>query len=243
MNKKTLVYEFTGLPGSGKTTVTKEVIHCLGREGIRTPSYEYLREQRSFKFTHAGQLIKYLLFFLFCLKKWKVSLQLARYMLKIKPLSRDRVKFTVAFLRTYYFIDSLLKKKADHDVIVLEEGLVQNIWGMFISGHPPDSTELKPILQRVCQVLPISVVHVNVDVQTAIQRIQQRTYGAGRFDKIEITEAERLLNVHEKHLQEIIGLILSLDCHLFTIDGKAEIGEKVMTIVKDIKKQIRQHAG
>lgn len=239
MRNPPIIIEMTGLPGAGKTTLSNAIIAKLKEKGFCIPDSEFLRKKRSFKLTHPSKVIKYLHFFIFCLQEWDWVIAVLKYSHQMKPFKRDRLKFSFVFLRTYYFLQRIINEKKYYDWIVLEEGLIQNLWAITIYGN--STKNLKPLLtllKMIKKELPFVVIDVQIDVPTAINRIKNRSYGSGRFDRMELTKAEELLLIHEKHLLEIIKLLKEVGIVYYSVNGNDSLVQKRETIINIMKGSI-----
>lgn len=173
------VIEFFGLPGSGKTTVSKKLIGSMEKKGykvIRFADYEDYPNPKALiiraMFTKAG--ISFLFHSLAMIVKNR---------LLFKADITKRVIYCLSFIG-FYTINK------DCDYIVMDEGIVQGVICAFYDYNR--KSNIFSGLAKALKRLKIRFVYVDVEPETASKRIVIRnTPGHGRCDDIN-DEQERM---------------------------------------------------
>jgi hypothetical protein len=171
-----LLVEFSGLPGAGKTTTAERVVESLRSMGyrctLRPPLFDSER----------GRLLQRARMALFRLTQVRLTVAALRYALSVRPrrLSRIRYLRPLWFL-AYYQLE--LDASAD-EIVILDQGIVQTLWATSVPGELGSRRSAERILDA-CYAAGARTrlfVHFRGDPATAAGRVASRQHGASRFD-------------------------------------------------------------
>jgi hypothetical protein len=99
-----------------------------------------------------------------------------------------------------------LARRRGYEVLVLEQGPVQDTWSLMLRGTWPNAT-LQSSLSRMILAagLPYALVYFEVAAEAAASRIAQRPTMESRFDHLDPAEATRQLAIEGERLEELFA--------------------------------------
>ena len=221
------VVEFVGLPGAGKTTVFHPVVSQLITEGtLLVARNEILQQwQKTDWANKIWQLAPS------NLNQWNILIQALGLALRVKPLtSQSFLKAGKVFSNLKRIDSTICYQRAP--LIVLDQGLLQEIWSVGITGNPPSTEHLMPVLTSLFQSRSIAVVYFKIDVETAGDRLQSRPTKGSRFDWMQPEVSSALLSNYAPYLQDILNCTRSLNIPVLSIDASLPIETKTETITR-----------
>jgi thymidylate kinase len=179
------VVEFAGLPGSGKTTIARAALAELEDMGLRCFCNESLVDRSSVqrrKSAHAtGKLTTLARLLLSCARSGRVAFDLARCIAHTR--SRNRSSLTRA-ASLMVLLDEIKSVPADcYDLVLLDQGLLQYVWSIFVAGDLPPDRHLQRLVATVLEEVPLAVIFVGIDATSAASRIGGRVTRSSRFDE------------------------------------------------------------
>lgn len=221
------IVEFVGLPGAGKTTVFHPVVSQLTAEGISLVARdEILRQwQKTAWAQRVWQLIPS------SPNQWHILIQALKLALSVKPLTKQSLSKASKIFSNLKRIDSTIRYR-QCPLIVLDQGLLQEVWSVGITGSPPSTAQLAPVLASIFQSRSIAVVHFQVDIETAGDRLQSRSTKRSRLDQMQPEASSALLSNYAPYLQDILDCTRSLDIPVLSIDGSLPIETKAEIITR-----------
>lgn len=194
VDKRPVIIEFNGLPGSGKTTIARALGNSIESMGM-TVSYHYYR--------HNYQMYP------------KSILLSPKYIPVVKALSdyarllpnrqyMPRVLTMVNFLRMYR---NFIKDRGS-DFLLIDQGIIQS----FISLAHQDQLKKSPRLEKAFKCmhldnLPVLFVNCNVREDTSNARIISRSSNGCRVESMTDEARHRTLKMQEdnfSYLREVI---------------------------------------
>jgi thymidylate kinase len=214
-----LLLEFVGLPGAGKTTVAARLVSCLRARGItcadrRTggnPRDAFRRLRRAaFLVRNANLAFSSLRF---AASVWPVSLARLTHAARLAGWARQ--------LRVY--------AGSEVDVVVLDQGPVQDAWSMTVPGELWDDAALRVAVRRLVEStnIPRAYVYVSVDADTAVDRLRQRRGSSSRFDRLSDADARRWLVRYEDSLSSIFQYAVAVaNAPFLRLDGTLPVEEQ-----------------
>jgi thymidylate kinase len=216
-----VLIEFVGLPGAGKTTVFHQVVTQLRSEGIAIiPRDEILQQWRNTAgFQKILQLVPK------TQNHWSVLLQSQGLAAQVKPLTWQSFVKAGKIFSNLKRIDAIASDRRC-PLILLDQGLLQEIWSVGITGSPPSREHLQQMLTLLFYQRSTAVVHFEIDIATAQCRLQNRPTESSRFDLMQSEVAHSLLSTYAPYLQEILNCTRSLDIPVLQIDGSLPVKEK-----------------
>jgi thymidylate kinase len=198
------IVEFAGLPGAGKTTIARAALAELETLGIRCFSNESLVRRNavrqkstrlSGKVGTLGQLV------LGGVRYKRVTVNLLRCIAHTRSLSPASLTRAANLL---VLLNGIRSVPADrYDLILLDQGLVQYIWSIFVAGDLPPERDLHRLLTTIFKEIPLAVIFVQIDVDDAVSRIRQRKTQSSRFDDFSPPQAREYLSKYRSVFDNI----------------------------------------
>jgi thymidylate kinase len=232
-----LLVEFTGLPGVGKTTVTRAALSALRARGVRAATTDDLWERRRSASAPARAL-----------RRARRVAEIARfgaqhpdlvwhahaYASGVRPLNRMSLARAQRLVRMARTTEELLSE-ADAiggDVILLEQGGLQELWSALVTGRTvPPMARLHSVRRAMGPLLPHLLVMLVAPPATVAGRIAARRHGTSRFDRMDPALARPLLEEHARSFDRIIRELGEAWCdHLLVLDAMREPQENAEEI-------------
>ena len=159
--KKTVIIEFNGLAGSGKTTVADILIEELRKDG-----FIVIGKYRRSVFHSKRPL--------FCIPySFSLYKKVKKYADSIEPYRKDRkyVHWANHFVRMYKSI----MKYSDADFAVIDEAILQFLVAMGMSDRLPQSLLLDAVVEKI-KAMGVTFVRVDCEnhLEASYERIKSR---------------------------------------------------------------------
>ncbi len=237
--RRPLLVEFTGLPGAGKTTIARAVLPELARAGYRcvVPGRlgdppEAVPEGSSVWLGKLGTLSGLISV---SLRNPVVFFRALAYAWSAAPRSLVTVRRMKTLLCRLSVIEGAMD--ADCDLVVLDQGLIQNVWSITAAGDPPkDERGLRPLVERLLSGFSPLLVLVDIDVERAVERIGDRPTMDSRFDRMPAGRAAALLGRHGAVLERIVRCAAELPTiRCLRVDGGRPPTANVPLILDEIR--------
>jgi thymidylate kinase len=162
--------EFFGLPGAGKSTLSKRVAEIMSRAGIAVDQPMYVLAHQAPRYKRIAIKSFYVLKGL-CLHP-DYTIRSAKAILRTK---QNSIADLVLVLFNWLFVSSFIRHPRSREAVrLLDRGLFQALWSVGFSARQPESlanmfSELAPVLP-----LPDIVIVVEVEPPIAAQRMSTR---------------------------------------------------------------------
>ena len=194
-----LVVEFVGLPGAGKTTVSRRVVAQQRWEG------RVCGHRRQLGRGHSSRLVHYASKAAFHVRHRQHLPAALQVGLTVRPRSLSSALHAVALASWAYGLR--VARERQLELLILDQGPLQEAWSVIVAGEHWDRRAMCRVLGGILvgSGLPFAFVHLHVDVELAIDRIRQRSFGGSRFDSMSDVEAKRVLTAHRADLEVLIG--------------------------------------
>lgn len=223
LNINPIIVEFVGLPGSGKTTLCHRVAAQLKAKGIATISREEILKQWHQK----NALQKLFKLAPSDFNQWSVLLNSLTLAARVKPINVQ------SFLQAGKVFFNVKRNDAvvcagNCQIILLEQGLLQEAWSVVITGSLPKRSYLKQLMTSLLDNRPIAIVNCKLDLDTAVSRIQKRPRKKKKdsyFDLMDAEQAHSLLIKYFPYLQEIINCGQTAKFPILDIDSSLPLEE------------------
>ena len=195
-NGRPLVIELAGLPGAGKTSLTDSVrLPHRGRRDIGVVNLPLRRE--TWRVARAALMLA------LSIRPWKPG-----YLLRAIRL--------VLALRCY--------GPLDHDLVILDQGLVQKTWSIIIESRSYPEQRLEDLVDALTPIAADHLVWIAVPHELAAQRIAGRTAGYSRFDGQDAaTIAQRLADLDKPYRTLIEMFRKKTRMSVLSLDGEADL--------------------
>lgn len=237
--------EFVGLPGAGKTTIAQRVIQeltdsghrCFGLSRLDTPE-GLQKEAGGFydKLRSAGYCA------LSCIVHRKIAKDALLYGVHVEPFNIISLRRVFRFMVRLKSVTKLAN--GSYDMVILDQGIMQDIWSIAASGHPPsDDTYLERLINSILDRLSLLVVVIDIDVEKAIQRIARRQTMRSRFDRMPVNQAEALLNRHKDVFTQIVKVVRRCKrAECLSVSGDLPVDQNVEAIASFLERGSRKWA-
>lgn len=228
-HRSPLVAEFVGLPGAGKTTVADRVVAELSAVGLACGSRFSVHEQDIHPVLHYLRLG---LFYLRDLPELRASLELIR---TSHPVTPAKIAQSFRFLSLWAYRLQLLTGRG-YQTVLLDQGVVQGAWSLMLR-NPWQEEAIGDAVRRIIRStqLPYCLVYFDVPIETALDRISQRTSLDSSFDRLEKSEARRRMQLHSSGLERLfLQTVQSTGLPYIRVDATkpvAEVAEEVRAMV------------
>ena len=231
-----LVVEFVGLPGSGKTTVSHLVTSKLKAKGIKIISREEILQQ-----WHQQKVLQKLLkLFSSNSNQWNILRDSLIFAAQVKPINLQSFlragKVFVNVKRNDDVVDA-----GNCQIILLEQGLLQTVWSIVITGSLPQLSYPKRAMTDLFDNRSIAVINCNIDLNTAVSRIKNRPRKKKKdsyFDLMDSKSLHYLLTKYFPYLQEIVHCAQTAKIPILEVDSSVTVEENSEKIVSWIVNQI-----
>lgn len=196
---KTVVVEFFGLPGAGKSTVQSEIKKKFKARNISVVTKEdlssWLKKTPKLKKLYLLTLnINTVLILLFNLVRTS----------KIKQWSNiDYLKRVKSMLLNFIYIKRFISIKTPQ-VLLLDQSYLQVVWSLWYGSSLPDKKYLNRMLSIIYSQYGNFIykyIYLEIDYKIASSRIANRIGGESRFDQVDD------LNIVECRLEKGVELM------------------------------------
>jgi thymidylate kinase len=228
------IVEFAGLPGAGKTTIARAALFELEELGLRCFCNESLVNHtavRRPKSRHISGKFRTLLRFTFSgLRYRRVAVELFRCMAHTRSLSPASLNRAAGLLILLGRVRSAPDGR--YDLVLLDQGLIQYIWSIFVTGELPSDRDLHRLLAAILEEVSLAVIFVDIGIDTAAQRIRERETMSSRFDEFSTPRVQEYLSRNTIVFEKIRCWISELSrAASLDVDGSRPVNRNVRRIV------------
>jgi gluconate kinase len=231
--KETFLIEFVGLPGAGKSTVTQKVIAELNSRGYACPGYDELQQARAWGAPIFIKTPRYFSFLWFLCRHPGLLIRVLSFSARVRPLNRTSIWRGVVLLRRIKLFRDCASR--NYDVIILEEGILQGLWSIALTGVSRDPAGLfRTILDRYVKGR-FAFLYLEIDSNTAFQRVRERKGNLGhRIDGMSDSKLHGLLDRHAERLRRLAVE----EAHALRLDGAESVASISGQIVQWTESQV-----
>lgn len=230
--KRTLVVEFVGLPGCGKTTAADQVLPLLGAKGIRC------RGRRSVHQPWNKRLRTYASTAAFHLRHpGSVAASLARA-LSLSPLELRRLPQALRMAGWSRHLKQPMI--GNYDLLVFDQGIVQDAWSLALGASREHETQLRRSIQASVGDVAVNLAYVyfDIDIDLAVERIRARANGTSRFDRMADDKARQMLHEHRADLERCFTFAVEAtgarSCHIDASSTLDKTTQQVLEFILDV---------
>jgi glycosyltransferase involved in cell wall biosynthesis/thymidylate kinase len=207
MDKKGILVEFIGLPGSGKSTLNYEVAEVLKDRGIRVESPTMDITKRFIFFRVPVKL------YFFCSETiFHPFFSLKLYSFIISTEQKGLNNLVKVFFNLSYVVNLIRRSKRNRQISLLDQGIIQALYSIIFSA----GLDIDDIIKRIPELpLPDLVVSLQVSKENVLKRINRREYIQSRIEFYGESErynflekAENILNKLESYIKSNKGIEL-----------------------------------
>jgi thymidylate kinase len=213
------VVEFLGLPGAGKSTLTRRLLSRLGGRGLACGDLKSIARLKGGRAEHYARLAK------FSMKRGRVFRPAARLAVSVAPWSPGCWWFALELALWSYRLSMIHKRTMD--ILILDHGPLQSAWCVLLKGPLRDERALSDALSYLLarRQLRLAFVYVTVPPELAARRIEtrgpmNRPFHRGRG------QTERLLSSHRDELDRVLEIAeRRTGAPVLRLDGTAPLDE------------------
>lgn len=195
VNKKTAIIEFNGLPGTGKTTISRLLAENLVKEydmvfcGYNRHSYHDYTYSMFMSPLYYSRALKF-----FSYSRYFVTPRSIRY--SLVPLK---------YLRMYDFF----VKDKNNGGLIIDQGFIQGLISLAHNELFPHTKSLGYLLRTSgLNDLPIVIVNCNCSLDRTIDRLLTRPVQGSRLQLMNKEELKVTMTVQEHNLQTLRSLLI-----------------------------------
>jgi len=222
--KNRMIFEFIGLPGSGKTTISRELIKELKSDGYNVISGYYTNSSRLIRFLK--KLISITIFFIrFPVK----SIYVIRICFKSHNYSFASYKdiAEILFLLNRYDV-----AKKSNKIWIFDQGLYQAAISLQLFADK--NTEIFKYLSNNIE----KVIYVKSEILLAKNRLNLRNDFSSRIQKNGVNIDE--MRLAEKIITEKVTDTLNIKKDIFTVQNNEDLIKPVLKTKEWIKVKIKK---
>ena len=184
--RKAIVVEFIGMPGSGKTFLTRAICEALRQSGAETLDFSrgtaIRRFSREWLWDHAA------------LRSWVLRHPLSTYRLlqmirsSGQPTRSAEKRFFWGWIKT---LVRLANVRWTTDVILMDQGFLQAIWAI---GYEATPARWKHVRSQLIALIPPPdvVIHVSAPDATVVSRLMRREGARSRVERDDPEQPETI---------------------------------------------------
>lgn len=232
--KRNLIIEFNGIPGSGKTTLSNDLIADLKDSENSIESLKKLLKKPSKR--NIRQLISFLI------KIKPSSLKAGYYVLmdlfRNKKIDKDNLLRIYALIIVFDFY----QKKGSKDlkeIIVADDGIIQQVISLYFGSELRLDQYLTKFIKYTKKRIPnLIIININLNIDQTFNRLKKRNSNISRIQTVDEITALQILRVQENNFKEIRKIINEVGIESFDITTEISRESNVMLLenyIKEIK--------
>lgn len=230
--------EFIGLPGAGKSTVSRELISSLIRKGVKVASIEDIINSNWRNSSNPDAMVgRFVFYLLYVLRQATIVRHVLRYIIRTRPLSlADSLQTRHMFgLDEVYRKVSSGRSSSGYDIAICEDGFLQVIWSLTSMRRVPSIKDVGALLEFLCSRHQIYPVYLVADPQTSLKRMLGRERPRSRIAFQPRNEALQIL----ERQQEACRCLYKISSRLsrrggLCIPATQGVSENVETIMEEV---------
>lgn len=197
-----LIIELTGVPGCGKSTLWELLKSELQKRGRTVYTYRELMHREPL-FVHKGLLFQW--------EKWNPQtvscMNWIEQYCALVPQDEKRDRFKKMFIELYHRVHVAAWNRGE-DMILLDEGLVQNVTSLFFMDAIPKDPSAERVLKHLIHVKGRYLfVKCNISMEENIARLKKRARENDRYYALEEDRLREALLVKEQNIDYLLFLI------------------------------------
>lgn len=197
--RKGIIIEFVGPPGSGKTTSSLVFAEQLRKKGLIV----LLREDLKLYVKNKGLISKLRLFVNTLFFKGPILIHFTIKLALHKIFSFDAI-YRYLKLSFYNLALSEFRRQTKADIIILDQWIIQEIWSATIFKR----TDYYKLLKKMERFYfrTDTVIYLEADAVTASTRIEFRQNGLSRFDRMSPIVREQQIEKYNMYLFQLYNI-------------------------------------
>lgn len=212
--------ELVGLPGAGKTAIATRLVADLRSRGM------VCAERRGGPGGQGGRARHRVERALSLLRHHEQTRASLRFAASVRP--RLLTPFARAIRLSGWMRQLSAYAVSDADVVVLDQGPIQDAWSVTVPSRSWSEAAMRGAVGPLVQVteMPRALVYVDVEVETAAERLRLRRGTSSRFDGLSATQTRTWLAEYGKSLWAILEYAVAVSNASFArVDGRVSVDE------------------
>lgn len=220
---KTVIYEFYGLTGCGKSTVSHLLAEHLRSEGWKVAEPTFVLDHKKNKFFR--KFYKMIMVVLYAIKQPKLFFFCKEIVKKCGYCSISEVMSQIINLMMKYFLIAQYQKS---DFIIFDEGFYQAAVALAVKEKPDYSEKiLRCLLKRVEEQYDFKPVYLMTDIECALRNMEMRLTNDSRIEREPDDKRKRtMLANYQKACDAVKGM------NSLCIDVQEKTPYTIMFLVK-----------
>lgn len=192
--KRSIIIDFFGAPGCGKSTLSSELAKLLFNSGYNVSEFSRSIDNKKKYVRRCLKLSYFLSYF------WKNPFLIIE-LFRIIPANEigDKQEILKQIINIFYKL-SFIKKSSKYDFIIFDEGIPQMIISLLY--YTNNDNYIKPLLELITKQLslPISYIYINASEDTVKDRLKKRDGQRSRIEKESDSSIRNKRLIHIEHL-------------------------------------------
>lgn len=189
-----VILDLFGLPGSGKTTISKSM-------SLNKKQYGYKIQDNIYKINNNYGAFRRM--FIKLLNTFSYTIKNLFFLIDLFSLvGKDSFTSNKELIKQWInicFVLSNINKSRGKDIIIADQGIVQAAISLSYNNEDINiNTIIKKINEKV--LFRIKHIYISIEIETCLKRLEQRKNGKSRLDN------ETRINIRKYHLESIKGL-------------------------------------
>ena len=176
--------------------------------------------------------------------QWSILLNSLRFAAQVRPLNLFSFVQAVKIFFNVKRNDAVVRA-GNCQLILLEQGLLQEAWSVVIAGSLPQLNSLKREMHSLFYNRSIIIVNLKIDLETSVSRVQNRVQKQKRDSYFELMDSEQaydLLTKYFPYLETIIDCGRIAEIPILERDSSLSVEENSEEIVNWIVSQLPDRA-
>lgn len=229
--KRNLIIEFNGIPGSGKTTLTNDLIIDLKKN---EDSIEILKKRlKKPSKKNARQLIGFLL----GIKPSSIKAGYFVFMdlFKNKKINKENLLRIYSLIIVFDFYQKQCRLD-NEEIIVADDGIIQQIISLYYGSELRLDHDLTKLIKYIKKRIPnLMIININLSIDQTLKRLKQRNSNISRIQTVDEITALQILRVQENNFKKIRNVINEVGIENFDIATEVSREINLVLIEKFIK--------
>ena len=223
--------EFNGIPGCGKSTICKKLIACLDESGENV----LFLQDRIAKLAGQKATLPFLIFIEGLHGAGAIVVAYLKLYKSIPYRHRETLIRTFAALKNAVLAYRMCRKNKDV-VIISDQCIVQNILSCFYDCPIQNGAVIEELLNTISSKLGLFIaINVEIDVETASSRIQDRNTVGGRLDLLRGNHLTETLSRQSTILKQIRTLNRGIAITIDSSESPDDNAKLLFDYIKGVK--------